>query len=102
MNGGWQAEAYAPQEPCRCGVSGLSYSENMIRTKICLDEREYALAKTEARLLGIPVAEFIRRAVRQALPPGGTGPWMKFAGFIETGNPVSSQSVDEIVYGCNG
>ena len=71
----------------------------MIRTQISLDENEYALAKLEARSLGIPVAEFVRRAVREALPPRGDGPWMKFAGFVETGDPHSSRSVDEIVYG---
>lgn len=71
----------------------------MIRTQISLDEREYAIAKLEAQSLGISVAEFVRRAVREALPPHGTGPWMKFAGFVETGDPHSSQSIDEIVYG---
>jgi Ribbon-helix-helix protein, copG family len=71
----------------------------MMRTQISLDEREYALTKAEARSLGIPVAEFVRRAVREALPPRGDGPWMKFAGFVETGDPHSSRSVDEIVYG---
>jgi hypothetical protein len=71
----------------------------MIRTQISLDELEYSLAQAEARSLGISVAEFVRRAVREALPPRGKGPWMKFAGFVETGNPLSSQSVDEIVYG---
>jgi hypothetical protein len=71
----------------------------MIRTQISLDRHEYALARREARSLGISVAEFVRRAVREALPPQGKGPWMKFAGFVETGNPRSSQSVDDIVYG---
>ena len=71
----------------------------MIRTQISLDGREYAAAKAEARSEGIPVAEFVRRAVREALPPRGAGRWMKFAGFVETGNPRSSRSVDEIVYG---
>ena len=71
----------------------------MIRTQISLDENEYALAKREAKSLGISVAEFVRRAIREALPPRGEGPWMTFAGFVETGNPRSSQSVDEIVYG---
>ena len=70
----------------------------MIRTQVSLDEHEYALAKVEARSLGISVAEFIRRAVREALPDRGEGPWMKFAGSVDTGNPQSSQSVDEIVY----
>ena len=71
----------------------------MLRTQISLDEREYAVAKAEAQALGISVAEFVRRAVREALPPRGEGPWMKFAGFVETGDPRSSQTVDEIVYG---
>jgi hypothetical protein len=71
----------------------------MIRTQISLDEHEYAMAKSAAQSLGISVAEFVRRAVREALPPQGTGPWMKFAGFVETGDARSSQSVDEIVYG---
>ena len=71
----------------------------MIRTQISLDEHEYADAKTTARSLGISLAEFVRRSLREALPPRGAGPWMRFAGFVETGNPRSSQSVDDIVYG---
>ena len=71
----------------------------MIRTQVSLDEHEYAVAKTEAKSLGISVAEFVRRAVREALPSRGDPPWMKFAGLVETGNPRSSQSIDEIVYG---
>lgn len=71
----------------------------MIRTQISLDEYEYALAKKQARALGISVAELVRRAVRESLPPRGQGPWMAFAGFVETGDPHASQSVDDIVYG---
>lgn len=71
----------------------------MIRTLVSLDAREYAQAKKEARSLGISVAEFVRRAVREALPPPGEGPWMRYAGLVETGNARSSQSVDEIIYG---
>jgi hypothetical protein len=73
--------------------------DNMVRTQISLDEHEYMLAKRQARSLGISVAELVRRAVRESLPPRGQGPWMAFAGFVETGDPSSSQSVDEIVYG---
>lgn len=80
-------------------LSSTSDSDNMIRTQVTLDERDYALAKTEAQSLGISVAEFVRRAIKEALPPPGQGPWMKFAGLVETGNPRSSQSIDEIVYG---
>ncbi len=71
----------------------------MMRTQISLDEEEYTVAKTEAKSLGISVAEFVRRAVREALPSHRERPWMKFAGLVETGNPQSSQSIDEIVYG---
>lgn len=71
----------------------------MIRTQISLDKREYAEAKAAAKSLGISLAEFVRRSVRDALPPPGKGPWMKYAGFVETGDAHSSRSVDEIVYG---
>jgi hypothetical protein len=71
----------------------------MIRTQISLDKREYLLAKQQARVMGISVAEFVRRAVREALPVLGQIPWMKFAGLVETGDPRSSQSIDELVYG---
>jgi hypothetical protein len=71
----------------------------MIRTQISLDEDEYVMAKNQARELGISVAEFVRRAVREALPAKGEGPWLKFAGFVETGDRRSSRSVDETVYG---
>lgn len=71
----------------------------MIRTQVSLDEYEYSVAKKEAKALGISVAEFVRRAVRESLPARGQGPWMKFAGFVETGDPRSSQSIDDIVYG---
>ena len=71
----------------------------MIRTQISLDEREYALAKQEAAALGISVAELVRRAVRQVIPAQGEGPWMRYAGFVESGDPSSSRRVDEIIYG---
>lgn len=71
----------------------------MIRTQVSLDKREYALAKKEAAALGISFAEYVRRTLRESLPPHGEGEWMRFAGFVETGDPQSSQSIDEIVYG---
>jgi len=71
----------------------------MIRTQISLDQQEYAMAKREAKALGISVAELVRRALREALPARGQAPWMKFAGFVESHNPRSSQSIDEVVYG---
>ncbi len=73
--------------------------DNMIRTQISLDSHEYDLAKMQAAALGISVAELIRRAVRQQLPVPGEGVWMKYAGFVETSDPHSSLSIDELVYG---
>ena len=72
-------------------------TDNMIRTQVSLDEQDYALAKEEAEALGISVAEFVRRA----LPPSGKAVWMRYTGLVESGNPRSSQSIDEIVYGSN-
>jgi len=73
--------------------------DNMIRTQISLDEREYALAKKEAKAQGISVAELLRRALRQVLPADHAKPWMRYAGLVESGNPRSSQTIDEIIYG---
>jgi hypothetical protein len=71
----------------------------MVRTQVSLDAREYALAKKEASAHGISIAEFVRRALREALPREGEGPWMKYAGLVQSGDPRSTQSIDEIVYG---
>jgi len=49
--------------------------------------------------ISLPVAEFVRRAVCQVLPPAGEGAWMRYAGLVESGDPRSSQSIDELVYG---
>ena len=48
----------------------------MIRTQISLDKNEYDLAKAQAATLGISVAEFIRRAVREQLPVPEKGAWI--------------------------
>lgn len=71
----------------------------MIRTQISLDAKEYELVKDEAKALGISVAEFVRRAIRHGLPSRSAAPWMRYAGFVESGNSRSSQTVDEVVYG---
>jgi hypothetical protein len=71
----------------------------MIRTQVSLEKQEYALAKREAKALGISVAEFVRRAVRERLPISEGPSWMRFAGMVESGDSNSSASIDEIVYG---
>jgi hypothetical protein len=71
----------------------------MIRTQISLPEAEYRAAKREAARLGISLAELLRRSLRSILPADRRQPWMKYAAMIETGNPRSSQEIDDLVYG---
>ena len=75
---------------------------NVIRTQISPDRNEYDLAKMQSAALGISVAEFIRRAVRETLTVRGEGAWVKYAGFAENGDPHSSQSIDGLVFGAGG
>lgn len=71
----------------------------MIRTQISLSEVEYDAAKKEAARLGISLAELLRRSLRALIPADKDRPWMRLAGLVETGDPQSSQRIDEIVYG---
>jgi hypothetical protein len=71
----------------------------MIRTQISLSEQEYQAAKREASRLGISLAELLRRSLRTVLPADASKPWMRYAGMIETGDAISSQKIDDIVYG---
>jgi hypothetical protein len=75
------------------------YTVIMLRTQISLPPEEYAAAKREAARLGISLAEFFRRALRQALPVDDGGPWMRYAGMVETGDAESSQTIDDLLYG---
>ena len=71
----------------------------MIRIQLRLDKQHYALIKKKAKALGVPIAELVRRAVRQNLPPRNQPPWMRYAGFVASGNARSGQFIDKIVYG---
>ena len=71
----------------------------MIRTKVSLTAKEYTAAKEEAARLGISLAELLRRSLRTMLPADPSKPWMRFAGMVETGEPDSSRSIDDLVYG---
>jgi hypothetical protein len=71
----------------------------MIRTQISLSEQEYQAAKREAETLGISLAELLRRSLRSMLPADASKPWMRYAGMVETGDPRSSERIDEVVYG---
>lgn len=74
----------------------------MIRTQISLSASEYAAAKREAARLGISLAELLRRSLRSILPPDTSKPWMRHAGMVETGDPKSSTTIDDVVYGRKG
>ena len=71
----------------------------MIRTQISLSKEEYEAAKMEAKRLGVSLAELLRRSLRSLLPVDDSKPWMNYAGFVESGDPRSSQQIDEVVYG---
>jgi hypothetical protein len=71
----------------------------MVRTQISLSEDEYSAAKHEAARLGISLAELLRRSLRTVLPVNDMQPWMRYAGMVETGDPKSGQSIDDMIYG---
>jgi hypothetical protein len=74
----------------------------MLRTQISLTREDYDAAKAEAARLGISLAEFMRRALRSALPAADSQPWMHYAGMVESGDPGSSRGIDDIIYGHKG
>ena len=71
----------------------------MIRTQISLTENDYLAAKREAERLGISLAELLRRSLRAVIPADEAKPWMRYAGMVESGDPRSSQNIDDVVYG---
>ena len=71
----------------------------MIRVQVRLTEEEYAAAKAEARRLGVSLSELLRRSRWQGLPVDTSMPWMRFAGMVESGNPESSRTIDEVIDG---
>ena len=71
----------------------------MIRTQISLPEKEYELAKAEAKRRGISLAQLLRLSLRSVLSVDEKKPWMRLAGMVESGDPNSSQRIDEVVYG---
>lgn len=71
-------------------------SDGIISTEVSLEEAEYELVEAQAAALGISVAEFIRRAIREMLPAREKEPWMRVCG---SGNPRSSQDIDDLAHG---
>ncbi len=54
---------------------------------------------TEEERLAVAEAELLRRSLRAVIPADESKPWMRYAGMVETGDPRSSERIDEIVYG---
>ena len=81
------------------GDNSGCYVVIMVRTQISLSRTDYVAAKREARRLGISLAELLRRSLRAVLPVDDTAPWMRHIGMVESGDPRSSQRIDELVYG---
>ena len=72
----------------------------MTRTQISLEPRLYRAARAEARRRGISFAELCRRALAKELPvKKAENPWMKWSGILDSGDPNSSRTVNEVVYG---
>ena len=76
-----------------------AYNVCMAKMHISLSEAEHNAAKREAARLGISLAELLRRSLRAMVSVDEPKPWMRFAGMVESGDPQSSQKVDEVVYG---
>lgn len=74
----------------------------MERTQISLTSDELRAARTEARRLGISLAELLRRSLRPLLAVDRTKPWMRYAGLVESGDAHSSTRIDELIYGQKG
>jgi hypothetical protein len=77
----------------------MFYTVIMIRTQVSLSAKDYQAAKREAKKLGISLAELLRRSLRSVVSVDESAPWMRYAGMIESGDPKSSQRIDEVVYG---
>ncbi len=57
------------------------------------------MVKREAKQLGISMAALLRRSLLTMIPVDHSKPWMRYAGMVESGDPRSSQKIDEVVYG---
>lgn len=71
----------------------------MERTQISLSTAELRAARNEAKRLGISLAELLRRSLRELLPADDDKPWMRYAGFVESGDPAASRRIDDLIYG---
>ena len=71
-----------------------------VAVHLSLDRDLYEQAKEEATRRGISAAELIRSSLAEALESRREArPWMRHAGAFDSGDPDSSSTVDEVVYG---
>jgi hypothetical protein len=85
-------------QPLACD-NNFQYIVIMVRTQISLTEDEYLATKREAKRLGISLAELLRRSLRGMVSVDKSRPWMRYAGMVQSGDPRSSQHIDDVVYG---
>ena len=71
----------------------------MVRTQVSLSEEQFEAAKKEANRLGISFAELVRRSLDEVLPLDDAKPWMRYIGMVQSGDPHSSQNIDEVIHG---
>ena len=71
----------------------------MIRTQVSMSEEEYRAAKRRQSDSVSRSQSCCGSSLRNVLPADESAPWMRYAGMIESGDPHSSQRIDEIVYG---
>ena len=71
----------------------------MVRTQISLTEDDYVAAKREAKRMGVSLAELLRRSLRSMVSVDESRPWMRYAGMVQSGDPRSSEHIDDVVYG---
>jgi hypothetical protein len=78
----------------------------MTRIKASGEEHERSSAKTKTGTqadcrkagTGTNFAALAKLRACTRFAPRGEGRWMRFAGLVETGDPRSSRSIDDIVY----
>lgn len=80
-------------------VSRRGYNRCMAKVRLSLSDAEHNAAKREAARLGISLAELLRWSLRATIRFDEPKPWMRFAGMVDTGDPQSSQKIDEVIYG---
>ena len=83
------------------GIREIGRSDHgRVTVHVSLDRDLYEQAEAEAGRRGISVAELIRSSLAEAVEPRREArPWMRYAGAFDSGDPDSSSTIDDVVYG---